>query len=46
MQKDVFVAMRDGVRLAVDIFRPDAPEASSLRCSRMVNMEKIWRIWR
>ena len=25
MEKDVFVTMRDGVRVAVDIFRPDAP---------------------
>ena len=24
-EKDVFVKMRDGVRLAIDIYRPDAP---------------------
>ena len=24
-EKDVFVKMRDGVRLAVDVYRPDAP---------------------
>ena len=25
VEKDVFVTMRDGIKVAVDIFRPDAP---------------------
>jgi len=41
VEKDVYITMRDGVRLAADIFRPDA-EASSLRCSPMANMVKSW----
>ena len=31
VDRDVYVAARDGVRLAVDIYRPDAP-ASSRPC--------------
>jgi predicted acyl esterase len=50
-EKDVYITMRDGVRLAVDIFRPDAegrfpallpPDASHLPSGR-ATIHEIYR---
>ena len=41
VEKDVFVPMRDGAKLATDVFRPDAPGKIAIPLSHLVLWKRL-----